>query len=413
MNRAEKRELEQGKVAGIYGELSGQEIQELLESRARRAALSFGLELLEQEVEGFCGARYGRIGEYYRYGTERSSIVIGGARYKIERPRIRGSEGEVYPPMLKKLREQELLDKEIKDRMLLGVSSRNYEKVIEGYSDKLGISRSSVSRAFGRASKKELGLINESDLGAYRFVGIMIDGLEIAGRTVIAAVGITSELEKIPLGLVEGSTENAEIVTDLLASLKPRHFTLYCKRLLCVLDGSKALKKAVCAVFGASAVIQRCWLHKLRNIESYLPNVHHKTLLWRMKKVMGLKSRLDAKREMSSLRTWLEEISYDAAKSLDEAGDDLLRLHELRVTGQLRKSLSCTNIIEPMFSVVRRKLHNVTNWKQKKSIQTLRWVAAAIADHQKNGIRKLRGVNQSKALFDGLDITLEHQVVSA
>jgi transposase-like protein len=136
----------------------------------------------------------------------------------VRRPRVRGEHGEAELPSLRKLRDQELLDEEMKEKMLLGVSTRNYSEAIEGYQGKFGDSKSSVSRAFERASKKDLDAINCADLSEYCFIGLVLDGLEIKGRTVIAAVGVTHELEKIPVGLIEGSTENASVVTDMLQS---------------------------------------------------------------------------------------------------------------------------------------------------------------------------------------------------
>lgn len=413
--KTSRGEEKQEKIISIFSTLNPESIQELFEARAARAALALGVELLEADVESLCGGRYARKGEgeNHRFGKERTSIVIGGARYGLERPRIRGSEGEIYPPTLRKLREQDLLDEEMKQRLLLGVSTRNYERVIEGYSNKIGVKKSSVSRAFKRASQKDLEAINQEDLSEQRFIGLVIDGLEIAGRTVVAAVGINTELEKVPVGLVEGSTENSAVVEDLLSSLGQRGFTLHCRYLLCILDGSKALRKAVRSVFGDSALVQRCWLHKLRNIEAYLPKAHHKTLLWRMKKLMGLRSFSDAKNELKSLRKWLLSISYDAANSLDEAGEELLTLHKLGITGELRKSLSSTNIIESLFSVVRKKLANVKNWKSRTSAQSLRWVASAIVQHKTNKMRKLRGVNQRQKLIRALGSGLDEQKISA
>jgi transposase-like protein len=405
--------VDQEKIVGIFSGLNPESIQDLFEARARQAALALGVELLEQDVERLCGARYSRSGECSRYGKEQTSIQIGGARYGFERPRIRGEEGEVYPPTLKKLRGQDLLDEEMKQRMLLGVSTRNYEKVIEGYSKKVGVSKSSVSRAFKRASKKDLDAINQGDLSEHTFVALAIDGLEIAGRTVIAALGITDGLEKLPLGLLEGDTENSEVVTDLLSTLRERGFSLHCEKILCLLDGSKALKKAVISVFGSRALIQRCWLHKLRNIQSYIPKSYHETLVWRMRKLMGLNAYKEAQMEYRSLRKWLEGISHSAANSLDEAGEELLTLHKLGITGELRKSLSSTNIIESLFSVVRAKLQNVKNWKSRKTVQTLRWVAAAILQHKKNKMRKLRGMNQRTKLIQALGVKLDQKQISA
>ena len=408
---AEKQE----KIVGIFASLNPEQIQELFERRAERAVLALGVELLEQDVERLCGARYARKAEQgcYRFGTEGTSIVVGGARYGVERPRIRSADGEVYPPMLGKLRSQDLLDDEMKERLLLGVSTRNYERVIEGYSDKIGVSKSSVSRAFRRASQEDLDAINHGDLSKYSFIGLLIDGIEFAGRVVVAAVAISAELEKVPVGLIEGDTENATVVKDLLASLIERGFQLHCAKLLCILDGSKALRKAVLATFGSSALIQRCWLHKYRNIKAYLPKAQHKTLWWRMKKLMGLESWKAAQRELASLRKWLLGISYDAATSLDEAGEELLTLHRLGIGGELRKSLSTTNIIESLFSVVRRKLANVKNWKSRQSAQTLRWAATAIAQHKKDGMRRLRGLNQGAKLIQALGQKLDEQKMSA
>lgn len=408
-------EKNQEKIVSIFSQLKSELIQELFEERAKQAAFSLGVELLERDVESLCGARYSRKaeGDCYRFGKEQTSIVIGGARYQLERPRIRGSEGEVYPSTLKKLREQDLLDEEMKRRMLLGVSTRNYEQVIEGYSDKIGVSKSSVSRAFERSSQKDLDEINHSDLSGYSFVALVIDGIDIAGSMLVAAVGISDELEKVPLGLIEGDSENAQVVTDLLSSITERGFTLCCEKLLCLLDGSKALKKAVRAVFGNTALIQRCWLHKLRNIQAYIPKRYHKELHLKLSRIMGLKSFSEAQDELKALRNWLSSISDSAVASLDEAGEDLLTLHQLGITGELRKSLSSTNIIESLFSVVRRKCLNVKNWKSKKSNQKMRWIAASILDHKKNKMRKLRGVRQRMKLIQALGEKLENEKLSA
>lgn len=414
MKKTKKQENNQEKIVGIFSGLDPESLQVLFEERAKQAAFSLGVELLERDVESLCGARYSRKaeGDCYRFGSEQTSIVIGGARYRLERPRIRGVAGEVYPSTLRKLREQDLLDEEMKQRMLRGVSTRNYEEVIEGYSDKVGVSKSSVSRAFERASQKDLDAINHSTLKEYRFVALVIDGIEVAGSTLVAAVGVTDELEKVPLGLIEGDTENAEVVGDLLARIIDRDFTLRCEKLLCLLDGSKALKKAVRSTFGNRALIQRCWLHKLRNIQGYIPKRYHSEVHLKLSRIMGLKSLKDAQDEMLELRSWLAAISDSAASSLDEAGDDLLTLHSLGISGELRKSLFSTNLIESLFAVVRNKCSNVKNWKSKKTNQKMRWIAASILEHKKK-MRKLRGVSQKSKLIEALGDTLDLTTLSA
>jgi transposase-like protein len=263
---------------------------------------------------------------------------VQGAKYRVKRPRVRNSKGEVELEALGKLRDQDLLDKKIHQTMLAGVSTRNYEEVIEGYSEKLGVSKSSASRAFVRASQKDLDYINGSSLGEHRFVAIAIDSFDVYGKAMIMALGITSEMTKIPLGLREGDSENSEVVKDLLASLNERGFTSACDHLLAILDGSKALKKAVQAVFGDKVLIQRCWIHKLRNLKKYVPDKLHGTLHWRMRRLMSLESFDDAQKELQSFANWLSEVSHGALESLEDAGNELLTLHSLRIGGILRKS---------------------------------------------------------------------------
>jgi transposase-like protein len=224
--------------------------------------------------------------------------------------------------------------------MMKSVSTRNYSEVINGFAEKTGVSKSAVSRAFKRASQKDLDAINNADLGFYKFVAILIDGTGVGNKTLVVAVGVTDDNQKIPLGLKEGDTENAAVVKDLLTSMTARNFKLAADRLLAVLDGGKALRAAVKALWGDAVIIQRCWLHKLRNIRDYIPEVNHGQLYNRMKKIMGLNSHDSAKAEVESLADWLSVISHDAEASLREAGAEILTVHALGVTGEFRRSLS-------------------------------------------------------------------------
>lgn len=411
--RPEKLSLKQGEIVSVFKSLDSVGIQAVMGEQAKRAALAFGLELLELDTLELCGERY-RHGEraYWRHGTEETSMIVGGARQRVRRPRVRGEDGEAELPSLAKLRDQDLLDEEMKEKMLLGVSTRNYSQVIEGYSGKFGDSRSSASRAFERASKKDLDAINHSDLSEYSFIALVLDGLDIQGRTVIAAVGVTHELEKIPVGLIEGSSENSAVVTDLLQNLLERGFTLHCERLLCVVDGSKALSKALKSVFGDAVLIQRCWLHKLRNLEGYLPKEKHQELHNRMNRMMNLDRYQDAKEEFRKLHAWLRHTSEQAANSLDEAGEELLTLHKLGIPVELRKSLDSTNTIESLFSVVRQKLHNVKNWNSRNPNRKMQWIASAISQHKKK-MRRLRGFKHAHALIRALGVKVDEHKISA
>jgi len=406
MKKTAKRN--QNQAQSLHNLLSPAQVQEDLMERCKLAALRIGTDLLEEEVRALCGAEYSRKGEgqCYRGGSDRTRIIIDGGKFSITRPRVRNETGEVQLDMLDKLQHQDLLDEKMKRAMISGVSSRQYHEVVQGYSDKLSVSKSSVSRAFTRASQKDLDAINGSELSEHSFVALMLDGFEIGGQMIIAALGITNKMEKIPLGLKEGSSENAEVTTDLLTSIKERGFTTATSFFLAVIDGSKALRKALKRVFGDRVLIQRCWLHKLRNLKKYVPDKLHGTLLWRLKKIMNLTSLADAEKEMDSFARWLEGVSHGALESLKETAGELLTLHALGTTGILRRSLNNTNMIESMIAGARRRLRKVTKLSPKSN-QRLRWAASSILAQQK-GFQRLRGYKDAPGLIAALtDFKLE------
>jgi putative transposase len=393
--------------------MSSIDVQEFLLSRAKNAVLATAVELMEQDMARLCGAPFARKADEslcHRGGSEWTSLMLDGAKYPMRRPRARRGSQEVEIPSFERMRDQDLLDHHMLSRIMKGVSTRNYKDVINGFAGKTGISKSSVSRAFKRASKKDLDAINGADLSGYRFVAILIDGTGVGGETLIVAVGITDGNEKIPLGAVAGDTENAGVVKDLLASITSRGFTFAATRLLAVLDGGKALRAAVKAVWGDAVLIQRCWIHKLRNIKDYIPDTNHGQLWRRMKKMMGLKSQSEAERELEALADWLSTISDSAVKSLREAGEELLTAHRLGITGAYRNSLSNTNLIESLIGVVKTKVKNVKNWdhhpgtKSKISRdKSLRWVATAIQSHRAKMRRLKGGKEQINSLLKNLN----------
>jgi transposase-like protein len=314
------------------------------------------------------------------------------------------------------LRDRDLLDDQMLDRIVRGVSTRNYEGVINGFAEKTGIAKSSVSRAFKRASKKDLDDINGADLSGYRFVAILIDASGVGGTTQVLAVGVTDDSQKIPLGLKEGDTENASVVKDLLTSILARNFTQASSRLLAVLDGGKALRWAVKAVWGDAVVIQRCWIHKLRNIKDYIPDVNHGQLWKRMKRMMGVSDQKVAEREFELLADWLHTLNPDAVVSLREAGSELLTVHSLGLTGSFRNSLSSTNIIESLIGVAKDKMKNVRNWDYHPKTgpkvprdKAQRWVAMAIQAHRPRMNRIHGGKEQMPVLINKLNVLDQDQ----
>src|SRR5262245_19244730 len=232
MHKTTAEQETQGELLSLIARLEPGAMQAVLVERAKAAALTMAVALLEQDAEVLCGARSRRKGEglCQRGGSEPTSVVLEGARYALRRPRVRKNNREMPLPTRVKLQSQDLLDQQMRQRMLLGRSTRNYDQVVEGDTQKLGVSRSSGSRAVVRASQQDLDSLNEGKLDDYTVVGLMIDGREIGGRAVVAGLGITADMEKIPLGLREGDTENTAVLRDLLASLQERGFTLHCER---------------------------------------------------------------------------------------------------------------------------------------------------------------------------------------
>lgn len=400
-------------VSQLSDALSSVDLQSMLLLRAKNAVLAAAVDLMEQDMEHLCGRKFSHKADQelcHRGGSEMTSLMLAGAKYPLRRPRARKDGEEVELPSLTKLRDRDLLDKQMLARVVTGVSTRNYSGVITGLADKTGVSKSAVSRAFKRASKKDLDEINGADLSIYSFVSILIDGTGVGETTQVIAMGITDDNQKVPLGLKEGTTENARVVMDLLTSIQSRGFKVKTNRLLAVLDGGKALRSAVKSMWGDTVVIQRCWIHKLRNIKDYIPDTNHGQLWKRMKRMMGVTSHAEAMREYKALADWLSTISHDAEASLNESGHELLTVHELGISGPFRNSLSSTNLIESLIGIVKTRIKNVKNWdyhpKLKAKIprdKALRWVAMAIGSHRHKMRRVRGGKEQMESLINKLN----------
>lgn len=410
-----REETKSGQQGFLQNMMSSHDLQARLMAECKNAALKLAIELLNQEVDELSGARFSHKaeGQCWRGGSDQTRIVVGGEKLQVKRPRVRDEHGEVPLQTLERLQDQDIFDDEIRNRMVLGISSRNYEPAIKSWSDKLGVSKSNVSRAFIRSSRKDLDKINTQDLSEFEFIALMIDGVEISGKSIIAVLGITHDCQKIPLGIRLGETESSEIIKDLLNTIRDRNFKLHSDRILVVTDGAKAIKKAVKDVFGDQVLVQRCWLHKLRNLQKYTPESQHRTLLWRMKKLMSLKSLDEAKKELASLIVWLSEISTEAENSMNEVGMELLTVHQLGVVGDLRKSLYSTNPIESLIFGIRHRLCRVKNWKSAtKKDQIQRWMASSILAHQRK-MRRLRGHKQVGILIANLKTKVDSMETSA
>jgi transposase-like protein len=382
-----------------------EDFKERLKSRLRATSLRLAVDLMEEELFELCGPKFSRKalgGLCSRTGSDPGTVLLRGQRVKVQKPRGRDFKGEeIKLDSYEALRDFDLLSNDVTASMLRGVSTRNYDELLEEVEGGVGLSKATVSRAFKRGSKKMLDELTTRDLSKYVFVSMMIDGVEVDESSVVTVLGITEKGKKLILGIKEGSTENSDVVKDLFANLVERGLKTNMPMLF-VLDGAKALKKAVQALFGKDTLIQRCVRHKERNVLSYLPEKFHLEFRRRWKKLHGMKNYDEAKKEHSSLLKYLQEINLEAASSLEESGLETLTVVRLGVPDLLRKTLLSTNPIESVFNGFRRRSKRVTNWKTgMKGYQIRRWVASSLLLAEKN-FRTLRGFAQIPVLITAL-----------
>jgi putative transposase len=354
-------------------------------------ALSVGVglgvlaELLEEEVDEVVGpkGKHDPARTAVRHGHERGEVTLGGRRVGVERPRVRSANGEreVTLQTYAHFADRDPLTALVLERMLAGVSTRRYRRVLEPVGSEVeqtarSTSKSSVSRAFVTRARDALVGLMARRLDDVRLAVMMLDGIDVKGRTNIVALGITTDGVKIPLGLWEGSTENATVATALLSDLVERGLDPE-QGILFVIDGAKALRKAIRAVFG-HAPIQRCVRHKERNALEHLPERERLAVKRRLRQVWALDDHEQALGRMQALGAELERSHPGAAASLREGMAETLTLTRLGVTGPLKRTLASTNPCESMIECVRRTSRNVKRWQSGE--MSLRWTAAGMLE---------------------------------
>jgi putative transposase len=347
-----------------------------MEIQAREVIRRLVHEIFEEEVQALAGVRYqrGRKTEILRAGSDPGSVKASGQRLAVRKPRLKQAGQEVQLESYRRLQNWDVLTPRIIEYMLRGVSTRDYDPLLEEISGGLGLSKSSVSRAFIRGSRQALEDLQTRSLTERTWTAILIDGIHFAGRNVTVAVGITAIGEKVVLGLREGNTESAAVCIDLLQNLIERGLSAD-RPVLFVIDGGKGLRRAIRDVFGESALVQRCWIHKARNIEEYIPERALDEFRRRFKRVRTMERYSDAQQELATLRQWLYRVAPSAAQSLDEAGEELLSAQRLGAGRVLRRALTSTNTIENIFSQVRYRCLRVKKWNSE---QIQRWVATSL-----------------------------------
>jgi len=370
-------------IQEALGELVGAAREGLL---ALSVSVGLGVvhSLMEAEVDEVVGpkGKHSRERTAKRHGHERGSMTLGGRRVEVRRPRMRTVDDEHELPVqtYEYFADRDPLTRAVMDRMLAGVSTRKFARVGEPVGEEVqqtatATKKSSLSEMFIERTRTDLEQLMGRRLDDVRLAVMMLDGLEIAERTHVVALGITTEGVKIPLGLWEGSTENATLARQLLADLVDRGLDPD-QAILFVLDGAKALRKAIKDVFGERALVHRCHRHKERNVCDLLPERDRPQVLARIRGAWALTNAKEAEQQLQQLASELERSWPDAAASLREGMSETLTLMRLGVDGQLAKTLASTNPIESMIEIVRRTQRNVKRWQDGDMRK--RWTAAGM-----------------------------------
>jgi transposase-like protein len=360
------------------------------------------LTLMDQDVEAMAGpkGKHDPNRTAYRHGFQNTTVPMGNQRLAIKRPRVRSieTEGELPIPSYEAFASDDDLLEAALNRMLHGLSTRDYRNGIEDYSDiaeTSGTSKSAISQRFIKASAKEAQKVLGRRFDKEVIPVLMIDGIVLGDYTAIVVMGITKDGHKIIMGVRIGSTENAQVCRDLLTDLVDRGLE-YEQGLLAVIDGSKALRKALKDVFGQQVLIQRCQVHKTRNIMDYLPKHKRDWIKRVLRKAWASETADEAIRELHSLATGLETQYPDAAASLREGLEETVTVLRLRIPGLLQKSLRSTNTIESTFSMVAKSMRNVKNWKNGTMVR--RWVCVALLDAE-NRTNRIAGYRSMGVLI--------------
>jgi transposase-like protein len=365
--------------------------QELREFVIGQGMAALG-QMLEEERTRLCGPAYGRGhgSSPSRAGSAQGELVMGGRRVRVKRPRVRDEEGEVALRCWEDFSAVDPLDDRALEQMMVGVSTRKYERSLEPLGGDVlerGTSRSAVSRRFKAITEKRLHELLSQDLGELPMAAIMIDGIHIDEHVILIALGIDEGGQKHLLGLWEGATEHHKVCLSLLQNLVRRNLDVQ-RSTLFVIDGSGALRKAIRTVFGEYALVQRCQVHKAKNVRDHLPKEMQQSVRKAMRDAYQARSVAAAKTRLVALAKQLATEHPGAAASLREGLDETLTVKGMGLTSSLERTLSTTNPIENLNGGVRDVTRRVKRWRGGSMI--LRWVAASALDRQKT-FRRLRG----------------------
>jgi transposase-like protein len=368
----------------------------------RQAGLQLMDLLMQEEVRDLVGERSQRQAERTanRWGSERGYCVVMGQKVPVDRPRVRTTDDkEVRLGSYEMFHRGEPLTETVWEKLMLGLSTRRYGPAIRQFTEAYGLEKSAVSQHFVEASRTKLKELMERRLDKTDLCALLIDATPFEGQQMVAALGIGQDGRKTILGIRQGATENATVVGELLGDLVNRGLDFTAPRLY-ILDGGKALTAAVRKHAGESAAIQRCQVHKRRNVLDHLTDEQKPAVAKQLNAAYALEDYAAAKQALNAIHRELMDLNPSAARSLGEGMEETLTVHRLHVPMQLRKTLASTNVIESAFSIVERVCRNVKRWHGGD--QRERWVGSGLLVAQKQ-FRRITGYKQIPALIRELE----------
>jgi transposase-like protein len=356
--------------------------------------------IMEAERDHLSGQRYAHNTAIDRWGRDKGYIVVGGQKVRVQRPRLRDKQKqEIKLSSYQRFQQEDERTQAVFTHLVSGMSCRAYGQVIERVQEGYGLSKSVVNRQMVEATAEQLKSLCERDLSGMDVCVLVIDGVHIAKTVQVVALGVDANGSKHIMGFREGATENSRVCVELLEDMVKRGLNSD-RSTLVVIDGSKALRSAVERFFGKRAQVQRCQIHKRRNVVDHLPRQYHAEYERKIKAAYAMNSYADARRVLENVIGQLERINESAARSLEEGLEETLTLHRLGVPDVLRKSFSSTNLIESTFSQGASVMGNVKRWRDSNQIQ--RWTATALLETEKR-FRKVKGFRSMAVLIAALE----------
>jgi len=394
-----------GEIALAMADVAGA-AREGLMAMSVAAGMAVMAAMFEAEIAAVCGPKgkhdAGRAA--VRHGAGKGSVTLGGRRVPVERPRARTVEGHEVPlTSYEHFAADDLLSQVVMERMLAGVATRRHTRTGEPVSERVSgtqksTSKSAISRRFVRQTETALAELMARDLTELDIKVLMLDGEHMAERCVVVALAISADGTKVPVGLRDGSTENKTVVRALLADLVERGLA-FDDGLLVVIDGAKALSAAVREAFGDKALIQRCTLHKRRNIADHLPDKEKAWVDAKLVKAFNHPDPGTGLRNAKSLAAQLDKNYPSAAASLREGLEEMFTVARLGLDGRLARTLTTSNPVESMISIARATNRNVTRWRDGQMV--LRWTAAGMLNAERS-FRRIKGYKQMPQLVAAL-----------